>query len=478
MRAITLATAAALLNPASTGGAQVLDSAALFGSEWTANVIVGTADAGPDSVTVKRIFEAHWLAPGRIVYVGTLARNNKRTLFGWVDGRITMLASHADAFSVGNERIRITLVGDQRSRFVVGREFYIGNGDPAYFRGGVYATNGETWRSVAKRGDTLQTDRGPMPVNGAEVAGLTGADPVIQIASNKGFGIVRMTSDGPRILLQQFDTLSDGSFWRYSWPLFPGRFRISGDSWSAVLALKNNTFLAVSGANGPRVVLSDSNRVTPDQHQIGNLQAFPVSADSFLVWAGPNRARNLMLFGGQGGWNVLMPHQDSLRERRGRYYLLRDFHPLGDGSALFSLLYANDYYAMTGHPVNTMFHDVYLIDRGKLSNVPWESELGLTTKQARERIEGPGGGFSSVGEISFRAVPGYDRGVIISLPFYGADFRQSEVYYDKQVRRLAKMPVLRLSGGDSVKLSDVVGWNSPNEAIAFVGGNLAILSRR
>ena len=75
------------------------DSLRFRGAEWELVPIV-SIDSSPsaDTMAVRQIGRAFWLAAGRFVYEGRTTLTKKWALFGHVDGRPTRLAVSAWSF--------------------------------------------------------------------------------------------------------------------------------------------------------------------------------------------------------------------------------------------------------------------------------------------------------------------------------------------------------------------------------------------
>lgn len=167
----------------------LLDSTRLFGAEWTVTTLVRADSLATDSLTLRRIYEAHWLGPGRLVYTGRLARSGQRALLGWVNGTVTLLAIDGREFSVLPGRTIKVRFGEgwlRKTEFAAaGGAFYVST---ATGRGlSVYSTDGATWRPVAHREDSVTVRGRRMKVGSAHVVGGENEHPATIALDGDGF---------------------------------------------------------------------------------------------------------------------------------------------------------------------------------------------------------------------------------------------------------------------------------------------------
>jgi hypothetical protein len=84
--------------------------------------------------------------------------------------------------------------------------------------------------------------------------------------------------------------------------------------------------------------------------------------------------------------------------------------------------------------------------------------------------------------MEIRSLPGYTARAVIRTPMLrvvpGGGFRPVELLFDPASRRLVPMSVIRMAGRNAVSLTDLIGWNSPDEAVFSIGPEIAVLRRR
>lgn len=461
----------------------LLDSARLFGAEWTVTALLRADSLATDSLAVRRIDHAYWLGPGRLVYSGRLATSGQRALLGWVNGTVTLLAVDGREFSVLPGRpIKVRFgEGLLRSTEMAAADgaFYIST---VTGRGlSVYATDGGTWRPVAHREETVTVRARRLAVGSAQVIGGDDEGPATIALDGDGFeGLARIGTASLEVLVARGDTLPGGyvvaggfARWLHSSPVASYR-AATADRWS--LLLRNRTASLIGPLDGAIRELARSTEAMPNdstRRWDDIWRAVPLADGRFVLEVG--RGGRNFLAGRPGAWRSVASGTAWLRERSS-VVQLRDASAVDSALTLISVLQAAR--EVVAGRFEGRFPDLYAWDGSAMRPVPWDSALGTTMRE----IRGAGGAFELSGDITFRRIPGYSARLVVTTPYLrnvrGGRYRMVELLFDPVQRRLVRMPSLRAVGRDSISLSDVIGWNSEDEGVALLDSEIVTLRRR
>jgi hypothetical protein len=461
----------------------LLDSARLFGAEWTATTLLRADSLATDSLTLRSIDGAYWLGPGRLVYSGRLAQSGQRALLGWVNGTVTLLAIDGREFSVLPGRPIKVRFGEglfMKSEFTAaGGAFYISTVTGRGFS--VYATDGATWRPIAHREDSVTVRGRRLQVAFARVAGGDEQGPATIALDGDGFeGLARIGTAGLEVLVARNDTLPggyvvSGGFARWMQSSFASFRTATTDRWSFLL--RGRTAHLIGPQDGaPRELARSTEPMPNDSSRRWDdiWRAIPLADGRFVLEVG--RGGKNFLVGRPGAWRAVASGTAWLRERSA-VVQLRDASVVDSTLTLIALLQAA--HEPRGGVFEGRFPDLYSYDGSAVRPVPWDSVLGTTMRDIR-RIGG--GGFELSSDITFRRVPGYSARLVVTTPHLrrdvpGGRLRPVELLFDPVRRRLVRMPSLRAVGRDSVSLGDVIGWNSDDEGVALLDSEIVTLRR-
>lgn len=458
----------------------LLDSARLFAAEWEATTLVRADSTATDSTTLRRIDWAHWLGPRRLVYAGPRAVGGQRALLSWVDGRTILLAVDDREFAPTGRAIKIRFGQGWRlpTEFVAaGGELYISTATGRGFS--VYATNGERWRAVALRDDTVTVRGRRVEVNNVRVFAPDPQGRPLATFEGEGLnGIARITPAGIEIIVADRDTLGDGSvlpagITHLTYGAWQS-FRSSGAEWSILFRGRGaDLFGTVGGAS--RLLARSSEPMPGDSARDWQdiRSAVPLGDGRFMVLV---RRGGSVLVGRPAAWHMIATGNGWLRERAG-VFAIADANAV-DSGILFGVEQGDQ--QNIGGRIVGRFVDLYYFDGTMLRPAPWDSALGTTIRDWRR--SSPGGGFELTGDIELRSIPGYPARTVVRTPLRrevpGGRFLPAELLFDPASGRLLRMPAIRVAGRDSVRLSDIIGWNSPDEAVVSLGREIATLRRR
>ena len=458
----------------------LLDSARLFGGEWDATTLVRVDSTATDSTTLRRIDFARWLGPRRLVYAGPRAAGGQRALLGWVDGKTILLAVDDREFAPAGRPIKIRFGQGWRlpSEFVAASgELYVSTATGRGFS--VYATDGARWRGVAHRDDTLAVRGRRVEINNVRVFA---ADPQGQpLATFEGEGlngIARLTPAGIEMIVADRDTLADGAvipagithLTYGTWQSFH-----SNDADWSILFRPKHAFLYGRAGGAPRLLAQSTEPMpgdtTRDWQDIRS--AVPLGDGRFVVLV---RRDQSVLLGKPGAWRRIASGNAWLRER-GTVFAIGDANVM-DSGIVFSVVQGSQ--ENIGGRIVGRFVDLYYFDGTAVRPAPWDSAMGTTIRDWRRTS--PGGGFELAGDVELRSIPGYPARTVVRTPLFrnlrGGRVMPAELLLDPATGRLTRMPAMRVAGRDSVSLSDIIGWNSRDEAVVLLGNEIAALRRR
>ncbi|MGQ0766563.1 MAG: hypothetical protein ACT4OZ_12950 [Gemmatimonadota bacterium] len=196
--------------------------------------------------------------------------------------------------------------------------------------------------------------------------------------------------------------------------------------------------------------------------------AVPLGDGRFVVLV---RRGASVLVGRPRDWRTIATGNGWLRERAG-VFAITDANAV-DSGIVFGVV-QGDHQNISGRIVGR-FVDLYYFDGTTVRPAPWDSALGTTLRDWRR--SSPGGGFELAGDIELRRIPGYSARTVVRTPLLRRDL-PAELLFDPATWRLLPMPAIRVAGRDSFSLSDIIGWNLPDEAVVSLGREIATLRRR
>jgi len=461
------------------------DSVRLFGSPWHAETLVRVDTASGDSLALAGINAAFLIAPGKVVFLGRLARSRGLALMSWVHGRVRVLARHdEDLVLPDGSRFRPRLA-PRGIEFWPGRPFLYLAVPGLAGRGMVYATDGERVVRVVGRDDSLTLRGRRNEVSGAEIIGLdAGSAIVLALVGGSSDAILRHTGDGLDPLVVQGDTIAPGTtlaslgagggFQHHAY--FPDArtsFRSAPlGRWSIVVpgrtgGRRPEWYLMSADARGAaRVVLATTDTVPADPgRDVNAIRAIPLGDGRFVV----QTRHDGIVVGTRGDWRVVLHHRDSLPEPRGSFELL-GAERLSD-RAILLVLY------ILGGQVSVLVHDgTSLVPLGA------DSLAAARLEGLRRNLRGQANARNLARSAGLRPVPGYDGRLALRLPILIADDvpglrGEAVVLVDVAALRLRAMPRLPVSGRDSISLGAIIGWTSDTEAVALLDSEIVVLRR-
>lgn len=480
---------AGLLLPARLCEAQarfnpLLDSARLFGTPWRAETLVRADSTSADPLALVDIRDAALIAPGRIVFAGLTARPRQAALLSLVNGRLTVLANTEDDVTLPEGgKFRMRLYTRDEPHLVAGRgRVYLATLFGTWPV--IYATDGERWSRVVGNNDSVDIGGGRRSrVAGARIIGMD--DEGRAIIGTEAFAntdaILRHSDRGLEPLLVQGDTLRPGTtLWglgmRYGYPLHQSQalfptvlnsfMSVPGGRWSVIVpACCRGTewlLMAPDERGRARAVLSTNDTVAGDTRDVDAVRAVPLSDGRFVVQTG----REMLVVGNTGSWRVLVRHPDSLPGRPNDF-ILAGAERLSERELLLVLF----------HGGNRPNYSVLIHDGSALIPVSTDSTAAAELVRIREGMRQN----RLPANARLRRVPGYDGQLVLRLVTGLSEFRNVsrglDLFVDPVARQLRAMPRLPVEGREPIALSNIIGWNNENEAVAVVGSEIVLLRR-
>ena len=461
----------------------LLDSARLFATPWRAETLVRADSTSSDPLALIDIRDAALIAPGRIVFTGLTVRPRHVSLMSLVNGRLTMLANTEDDVNVPDGgRFRMRLYGRDEPPLVAGRGevFFIAISGTSPV---IYATDGERWSRVLLMNDSVDLGSRRSRVLGARILGVDAEGRVIigTDATGNSDAILRRSGSTLEPILAQGDTLRPGTtLWglgmRYGYPLHQPRASFptvvnsfasaAGGRWSVIVPVccrgTEWLLMAPDDRGRARAVLSTNDTVAGDTRDVDAIRAVPLSDGRFVVQTG----REMLVVGNTGNWRVLVRHPDSLPERPNDF-TLAGAERLSDRELLLVLF----------HGGNRPNYSVLIHDGSAFIPVSTDSTAAAELVRIREGMRQN----RLPANARLRSVPGYDGRLVLRLMTGLSEFRNIgrgvDLFVDPVARQLRAMPRLPVEWREPIALSNIIGWNNENEAVAVVWSEIVLLRR-
>jgi len=454
------------------------DSARFRGAEWEVVPIVRLdSSKTTDTMAVREVRRVYWLAPGRLVYEGRLAKGGKRALFGVVDGVTRRLVVSGQEFTEPDGR---------KKKINLDQIIHSGPGFIAMVvavekRSALFVTDGALWRHVLMQRDTITLAGTAAEVDHFALIDFERDCSLLLRFSSRAqqlYGIVRLTNRRADRVLMQDDSLPGIARLPYQ------QERLFGLPYGVMefIPRKEGRWLAVvrtheGGKYVEHVVLSDGSnparvllRTEPFGMREENSNSIRFVALSPAGEVVLQRGQSIGVIGADGTWRPLLGPED-VRDEGG--FALRDVAWIDRRSSrgLLSIWLSETSTSVSSQGSLTVSHmwspwpKLYYFDGTRATEVRADTTM---------RADGV---FTSMSPSAVvHSVPGYDEGVILHHPLVLAR-TASPMFFDAERSAFAPAPAFRTGAGD-IGLQSLVAWNGDNEAIVRLDGGLALVRRQ